>query len=314
MSFEAVRAWLPSWAKAEGEQAAEVPSVGAGGCSFSDDLSLPPTGRRLSVRVRVTDRERGGFTLDFRDSGAPAGPPTFALGEASTSIAAALAFGRALGYAGPISAARLSILTDPDTWIGGEDAPDPAVLAFGMSRVFDAVSGALANAWPGRVGAGSCSLGAIVVLQSEGELVVEVLPGGEGATPTRDGETAWSGPILATHLTDPAPPWLSITRARREGSGGVGARRGGDGLRVGYRVTRPAVAHVAIDRIDNPPHGIDRAGPPVGARLRLQHGGEALAVRPWAPSQLRAGSTLVVETSGGAGHGFPGWGDIDWDP
>lgn len=309
--FQPVGAWLPAAPPPAGASV-HVP-VGRGGCSFSDDLQRPAGGGRIAVRVRITDRDHDGWTLDFRDSDSPGGSPAFSLSEASAITAAAIAFGAALGEPNPIATSRLSVEIDESTWIGSGDAQDPAVVAFGLARVFDAVSGALANAWPGRVGAGSCSLGAIVAIESDGERVLEVLPGGEGATPRAPGRDAWSGPIVATRLCDSPPAWLAIEHALREGSGGVGARRGGEGIRRAYRVARHAIARVAIDRLDNPPHGIDRAGPPVGARLGVRlPGGEIVAARPWARVELRKGSTLIVETSGGAGHGFPGYGEIEW--
>lgn len=312
MVFGALRAWLPAVPATAGNLA--TVAVGRGGCSFSDDLVLPAGAGRIAVRARITDRDGGGWIVDLRDSDPPRGTPAFALGVESATTATAIAFGAALGHDAPVPTSSLDLLVDDETWIGAKDADDPAVVAFGMARVFDAVSGALANAWPGRVGAGACSLGAVVSIDSEGEGVLEVLPGGEGATPDRAGRDAWSGPIVATRTCEAPPTWLAIEHALREGSGGVGARKGGEGVRRTYRVAREAVARVAIDRLDNPPHGIDRAGPPTGARLSLRlAGGGAVAVRPWARVELPRGSTLVVETCGGAGHGFPGWGDIEWD-
>ncbi len=286
-------------------------AVGRGGCSFSDDLGLFG-GDRLGVRVRITDAEPR-WLVDFRDCATPRGTPTFGLTEAHARTATAIAFGHALDLDGPVAESRVELLTDAETWIGGAAAPDPAAIAFGMARVFDAVVGALANAWPGTVGAGSCSLGAIVGLGPTPSLV-EVVAGGGGATPRQPGTDRWPGPILPTTSIDDPPRWLTIRRATRTDSGGVGARRGGAGVVVQLQVREPVPAFVAIDRIDNPPHGVDRAGPGLGARLRVELlGGGALAVRPWTRFELPAHATLVVETCGGAGHGFPGYGDIEWD-
>ena len=286
--------------------------VGRGGCSFSDDLGLFG-GDRLGVRVRVTDADPG-WVIDFRDSAPPKGTPSFGLTDGQARTATAIAFGYALGLEGPLDENRFELLTDPETWIGGPAAPEPAAIAFGMARVFDAIVGALANAWPGTVGAGSCSLGAIVGIGRATTSLVEVVAGGGGATPRQTGTDAWPGPILPTLAIDPPPSWLTIRRSTRSGSGGVGARAGGAGVVARFEVREPAEAFVAIDRIDNPPHGVDRAGPGLGARMRVELlGGGALAVRPWVRFELPAHATLVIETSGGAGHGFPGYGDIEWD-
>lgn len=287
-------------------------TVGRGGCSFSDDLGLFG-GDRLGVRVRITDADDK-WVVDFRDCAAPKGTPVFGLTADHARTAAALAFGYALGLDGAVAEDRLEVLTDADTWVGGDASPDPAAVAFGMSRTFDAVVGALANAWPGTVGAGSCSLGAIVGIGRHEPSLIEVLAGGGGATPKAPGIDGWTGPILPALTIDEPPAWLRIRHGPRSDSGGVGARAGGTGVVAKYEVREPAEAFVAIDRLDNPPHGVDRAGPGLGARVRVELlSGGALAVRPWARFELPAHATLVVETCGGAGHGFPGYGEIEWD-
>ena len=82
------------------------------------------------------------------------------------------------------------------------------------------------------------------------------------------------------------------------------------------RRERPLLARLAFDRTTNPPHGVDRAGPPEGteATLKRPTDAEARPVQPWAELPLPAGSVLEVRTCGGAGWGFPGYGDIEWDP
>jgi len=35
---------------------------------------------------------------------------------------------------------------------------------------------------------------------------------------------------------------------------------------------------------------------------------------PWSAFDLFVGDELRVETCGGAGHGFPGYGEIEFDP
>ncbi len=313
----------------------KLPKLGPLGASFSDDIVLAPaagdpnpgtlraptsfgddipTGSRLAVRLRLTS-EGGRLLFDFADSDAVRdGPPAMRLAEAQVERATLAAINTVLGRpADDVEAqAMFEALAEPDTWVGAGASDDAMIAAFGMARVYDAALGAMANAWPSKVGAGSCTLGAYVTMQSGDSELSEVLEGGEGATPTRDGASRWAGP-----LTDPrraSVPWCEATEEIRQRSGGVGARNGGNGIRRSYTVSREATVSVGIDRITNPPHGIDRAGPPQPAGLWITRpGDEARRVAPWISHELRAGSTLTIETCGGAGHGFPGWG-VDWDP
>jgi 5-oxoprolinase (ATP-hydrolysing) len=257
--------------------------------------------------------------VDFSDA-APAAPESeaFALTPGLVKTAVAIAFGHAAKR--PDDAADLlgviEVICPDTTWVGAAHPGDnPAAVAMAMARVFDVVMGALGNVWPRRVGAGSCSLGAIVELSAGSEVFTEVLPGGEGATPDRPGRHAWSGPILETRTPVSLPGWLSVQQLPRKSSGGVGARNGGDGIVRRYQLSETVAATVAIDRVHNPPHGIDRAGPPEGSEMYVEGPDHAVrAVPRWEPFEIPAGHTLVVATCGGAGHGFPGYGEIEWRP
>ncbi|MCX4246405.1 hydantoinase B/oxoprolinase family protein [Paraliomyxa miuraensis] len=317
MSFSTLRDRLPVLAPGP-VPSTPWPRIGRGGASFSDDLALPEGGR-LGVRVRISDRDGGGYCIDLRDSDERDPSGRFGLDEPHLRTACALALGHALGETPSQAwADRLELLTDPATWIGTSPDRDPAALAFGIARTFDAVLGAFANAWPGRVGAGSCSLGVLVELGTGHEvLITDVLPGGEGGRPDRPGRSAWGGPVLGSTLDQtPTIEGITIETNSREGSGGMGKHSGGDGVVRRYRIQHPLRAELAFDRVRNPPHGIDRAGPPEGTLVRLHRPGaeRPLAVVPWVPLELPEGSTLEILTCGGAGWGFPGYGDIEWDP
>ncbi|MEM7159142.1 MAG: hydantoinase B/oxoprolinase family protein [Myxococcota bacterium] len=317
MSFSALRDRLPTLPVAS-DAGEPWPRIGRGGHSFSDDIALPG-GRRLGVRVRLTDRDGGGYCIDLRDSDEPGTDCPLGLGPARALDACLLALGTAL-HREPTTAwrDRIELLTDPSTWVGGADASDPAAIALGMARTFDAALGALANAWPGKVGAGSCSVGAMVQLSDgNGVVLTEVLPGGEGGTPKGPGRSAWAGPIVASPW-DPPPTveGVSIDGEPRTGSGGTGKHDGGHGIIRRYRTKRSLVARLVFDRVINPPHGIDRAGPPQGTLVHIEPSDLTgrQRVEPWVDVPLPAGSTLVVQTCGGAGWGFPGYGEIEWDP
>ena len=271
--------------------------------TFADDIELP-AGGRVVVRVVVSGRR-----IDFCDSDA-LGPRNARFGLTFEGVRDAVR--SALEHVGDDAA--FDVVVDDDSWVGGGTSHDRMGAAMGKARVFDAVLGALAQIWPDRVGAGSTSLGAMVELRSDGETHFEVVPGGEGATPDRAGRHAWVGPILP--LSAGAwPDWLEMEEHSRTGSGGGGARRGGDGVVRTYRLLRPAIVHVGIDRRGNPPHGIDRAGPPEPARLCIVHAnGDERSLAAWTDTEVPAHHQLRIETAGGAGHGFPGYGEITWDP
>lgn len=280
----------------------------------SDDLWVD--GRRLTVRAFVQPGTSSTCIVDLRDS-SPA-HAALALDLEEVRLAAILAFGDALRLDVPDArlARHVELLTDGETWVGGaRSVGDVATRCFGLSRVYDAISGALALAWPGASRAGSCSLGAVVVAAvDDGGTLVDVVPGGRGAAHDGPGESAWAGPILApgTHARSAA---VAVAHAPRLESGGGGARSGGDGVIARYTFAAPARVRIALDRIVNPPHGLDRAGPPSCATAVRLRGDEPPApLAPWLVHAISAGDTLEVCTAGGAGHGFGGWGvDFDWE-
>ena len=282
--------------------------------SFGDDIAL--AGRaRLRVRV-VAKGTAEALSLDFRDSDAASDRDGFGLDGDDLRLACVLAVSEALGTrADRRWLDHIDVLHEPRSWVGGVGAADPGRRAFSLARAFDAVLGALAASWPSRVGAGSNTVGAVVDLCADDDRLCEAIPGGEGATPTRNGQPGWTSPVLGMVSTAAFVPWLSITQRSRMRSGGGGARVGANGVERTYAVSRDVTAIVGIDRVSNPPHGIDRAGPPQPSlAVCIDGSGEAERITPWTPFLLPAGSTLRIETAGGAGHGFGGYGDIEFDP
>ncbi|MBL4689039.1 MAG: hydantoinase B/oxoprolinase family protein [Nannocystaceae bacterium] len=273
------------------------PGTLRGPTAFGDDV---PTGRRLCVRARLTpDGNRLHFDYSDSDERTDA-QPNIRISVEQVQLATLAGVNRVMDRAADDreTLSRFLVTTQPTSWVGGE-AGEPMFAAFGMARVYDAALGAMANAWPSRVGAGSCSLGAIVSLRSGEDEVYEVLEGGEGATPTRAGADNWPCPLSPPCRG--SAPWLSTEESTRPDTGGLGARRGGDGMQRVYTVAQAATVTVAIDRVTNPPHGIDRAGPPQPAEFWIRPpNGELQRGTPWIRHELPAGSTVIVKTAGGA--------------
>lgn len=290
-----------------------LPTVGL--AAFSDDIE-PSNDHKHRIRVMLTSNA-GRLVVDFRDTPDDPTASAFAITPSQLETAVTLAVAAATGQTASRNLAqRLQIEPlPPDHWLYAATAGALPWAGMTMARVYDTIIGALAQVWPTRVGSSSCSLGALVELRVGSESILEVLPGGEGATPHRDGASEWSGPIFATQYCRQLPTWLAVEQISRTSSGGHGARCGGRGVVRRYTFDTPVEVFIGLDRRRNLPHGIDRAGSPQGAKVYVEdRTGRIESLPPWISTTLRSGMTLVVETCGGAGHGFPGYGDVAFDP
>ncbi len=132
----------------------------------------------------------------------------------------------------------------------------------------------------------------------------ETIGGGQGACPDADGPSGvhvtmsntLSTPVEALELAYP----LRVERwALREGSGGRGARRGGDGIVRELRVLEPCRLSLVSERRAHAPAGVGGGEP--GAPGRNLLNGEPLPAKT--DVDLAAGDVLRIETPGGGGYG-----------
>jgi 5-oxoprolinase (ATP-hydrolysing) len=134
----------------------------------------------------------------------------------------------------------------------------------------------------------------------------ETLGGGAGATARRDGASAVHTHMTNSKCTDPEVletrfPIRIRRFSVRDGSGGVGAHRGGDGLIRELEFLAPMRVSVLSERRSVPPYGMRGGGP--GARGMNLLNGKSLAHRVTA--EVSAGDVLRIETPGGGGWGAP---------
>ena len=186
------------------------------------------------------------------------------------------------------------------------NAQPPAAVAAGntetSSRIVDVVFAAL-----GRLvqvpAAGQGTMNNLA-LGNDRFTYYETVGGGQGACPDDDGPSGvhvamsntLATPTEAIELEYP----LHVERWElRLGSGGDGARRGGDGVVRELRVLEDCRLSVLAERRRNAPPG--RAGGEDGARGRTLVNGDEQP--PKLTRQLRAGDVVRVETPGGGGHG-----------
>jgi N-methylhydantoinase B len=210
----------------------------------------------------------------------------------------------------------LRVLTDPDipASAGAErpltviapagsllNARSPAAVVGGNVETSSRVADLVLRAFGRALGQGTMNN---LTLGNDGFTYYETLGGGQGACPDADGP---SGVHVAMSNTLNTPvealelefPLRVVTYAMRRGSGGDGARRGGDGVVREVEALEPMTYSLITERRRHAPPGA--AGGADGARGRNLLDGDELPSK--ATGSLAAGQRLRIETPGGGGFG-----------
>ena len=139
----------------------------------------------------------------------------------------------------------------------------------------------------------------------------ETIGGGAGAGDGFDGASGVHTHMTNTRITDPEvlesrTPVRVRRFARREGSGGAGRHRGGDGLVRELEFTAPVEVSLLTERRDTSPYGVAGGEPGVPGRNVVRRANGREEVLPGhARTRLAPGDRLRIETPGGGGHGAP---------
>jgi 5-oxoprolinase (ATP-hydrolysing) len=140
----------------------------------------------------------------------------------------------------------------------------------------------------------------------------ETICGGSGATATADGADAVQTHMTNTRLTDPEVlesrfPVLLREFTVRDGSGGAGEHRGGNGVRRTIEFLAPLLLSLLTQRRGPyPPYGMDGGQPgELGRNLLRRAEGATETLPGQVQLEVQVGDTLTIETPGGGG-----WGNI----
>lgn len=208
------------------------------------------------------------------------------------------------------------------------NAQPPAAVAGGnvetSQRIVDVLLRAFADAVPDRVPAASQGtmnntlLGGLDPRTGAPFAYYETVAGGQGARPDRDGMNG-----VHTHMTNTrntpveafelAYPIRVVEYHLRDGSGGAGRFRGGDGIRRTLEVLGDrATLSLVTERRRRAPWGL-RGGDDgaVGRNILRRAGGDELELPPRTTVVLSRGDRVTIETPGGGGYGAP---DPDGQP
>ena len=173
-----------------------------------------------------------------------------------------------------------------------------------------AVYGALAEAMPDRVQAGSGSFWAITLhgTHPDGSVFnVHILPnGGKGATDKMDGLPTiafpYNGTVTPVEIIENQTPIIVGYKRLITDSGGPGKYRGGLGQEIELRVigNRPLVASLRPDKVIYPPPGILGGEPGMSGSFDVD--GKNVSVEPLS---LQPGQIYHLKLPGGGGYGRP---------
>jgi 5-oxoprolinase (ATP-hydrolysing) len=139
----------------------------------------------------------------------------------------------------------------------------------------------------------------------------ETICGGSGAGPGFDGTSAVHTHMTNSRLTDPEVlewrfPVLVEAFHIRQGSGGAGRWRGGDGVVRRIQFLEPMTASLLANRRRVAPFGLAGGGAGAPGRGRLHRAnGETVELGPTVEVEVGAGDVFVIETPGGGGFGYP---------
>jgi N-methylhydantoinase B/oxoprolinase/acetone carboxylase alpha subunit len=306
-------------AYAERRMTAALDAIADGVWSAADamDSSGPRVRQQRPIQIALTLTKAGhALTFDFTASDPQPFGNVNAV-EAVTISAVAFAVRAAVDPTIPANAGSLRavrVITAPGSVVA---ARPPAAVAAGnvevSQRVADVCLAALAQAVPGRVGAASQGTMNNVIIGGPGFVYYETVAGGQGARPGRDGmsgvHTAMTNtlntPIEALERSYP----LRVRRLRlRDGSGGAGRWRGGDGIERDVEVLTDATLSLITERRHSAPAGLEGGRPGAVGENWLLPGGDESEATPLPDKvtmALQRHDVVRLRTPGGGGYGPP---------
>jgi 5-oxoprolinase (ATP-hydrolysing) len=274
---------------------------------LSDGEARVPMDGGGEIVVRTTvDPARGEAVLDFTAS-ADQLPSNFNAPSAIVDAAALYVFRTLVDDDIPLNAGclqPLGILTRDGSMLAPH--PPAAVVAGNVEtsqHVVDALYAALGVMANAQGSMNNFTFG------DETRQYYETICGGAGATAEADGTSAVHTHMTNSRLTDPEIlerrfPVRVERFAVREGSGGAGARRGGDGAVRRIRFLAPMEAALLSSRRDHAPQGLAGGGPALPGRQRLlEASGEVRELPGCFSVTVKPGDAIEIETAGGGGFG-----------
>jgi N-methylhydantoinase B len=270
------------------------------------------------VRLRVGIKIRGGSAMVDFEGTSPQRPGCVNAVFAITYSAVFYVFRCLLGENVPACAGLMNPIEVRAPEGSVVNARPPAAVAAGnvetSQRIVDVLLRALAQALPQRIPAASSgtmnnlSFGGIDPRTGDPFAYYETIAGGMGARPTADGLSG-----VHTHMTnslntpiealESAYPVRLRKYSLRQGSGGRGKFRGGEGIVREIEFLTEVRGSILSDRRQFPPYGLAGGGAGHKGKNQLTVKGRSRKLPGKAAFIAPTGSVLKIETPGGGGWG-----------
>ncbi len=287
------------------------PFVGHDGLDPNADL--PP----CEVTVAITLRD-GHLTADFTGSSPQVQAPVNCVrsGPLSAVLYAVLCLAgkSALRNGGLLRRIRLVL---PEASVVNAAAPAAVNARMNMVRcITSSVLQAIAQAAPDVMPAANSGMSYVVAFSgthADGRpfVTTEVIAGGAGGGPDRDGASAISTDVgnamnMPAEALEEIAPVRLLSSALRRGSGGAGKYRGGDGISRLYEALADQISvSVRGERFIRVPLGLKGGGSPKpSAAMILRTDGSSIHLTARSAITLNRGDRLQIESCGGAGYGI----------
>jgi N-methylhydantoinase B len=206
----------------------------------------------------------------------------------------------------------LRLVTRPGSIV---DAVPPVAVAAGnvetSQRIADTLLGALAQIAPERVPAAGQGTMNNVLIGNDRFAYYETVAGGQGARPTRDGQSGIQTGMTNTKNTpitslDTHYPFTVTRYTLRTDSGGEGTHRGGDGIEREIEFHEAATVSLMGERRLTHPWGVAGGSPGAsGEDWLIAPTGDRLRLDAKCTIEVGPGDRLLVRTPGGGGWGTP---------
>ncbi|MUN29816.1 hydantoinase B/oxoprolinase family protein [Sulfuracidifex metallicus] len=303
---ETLQGWDETISRTESLVRSKMKDWPRGNYEAEDFLEWGDEMLRIKVRLEIGDKVKADFTGTHPQI---EGPLNAVLGVTYSSTSFAI---RSMLEDVPTNEgfySNVEVVTEEGTLLNPRK---PAAVGGGnvetSQRVADVVFLALSKALPDRVPA--ASHGTMMNVMMGGVIngkywsYYETVGGGAGARPNGDGPSAVHVNMSNTlntpiEIAERQFPITFTTYKIREGSGGEGKFRGGDGIVRGFKVKYPTKVSILADRCIMGPWGL--MGGERGKPCRVTVNGKEMPGK--ITLSLKAGDELVVETPGGGGYG-----------